>query len=229
MPQFRCKPPPLVEGGDYDWHFLGPQHQGTIHFETKMEEIEHAYREASCGIPATKPVVEMTIPSAVDETLGKRLKDGSDNGEWENLPIGGGYYVAQLFVQFAPYDLDPKVGSWADPEFKRQFVEDHVFKSMDAYLMKPMREILVNPTSYDALSPLDLERIFSLHKGNIFHGSMSLHQLAYARPVPGFADHRTPVENLYICGSGAHPGGGVMGAPGRNCARVVLSDIETRG
>ena len=77
---------------------------------------------------------------------------------------------------------------------------------------------------YDALSPLDLEQHFGLYKGNIFHGALGLHQLAYTRPAPGYSDHRTPLKNLYLCGSGAHPGGGVMGAPGRNCARAVLQD-----
>lgn len=76
----------------------------------------------------------------------------------------------------------------------------------------------------DVLSPRDLERIFGLHKGNIMHGALSLSQLAVARPVPGFADHRTPVAGLYLCGAGAHPGGGVMGAAGRNCATIVQND-----
>ena len=78
---------------------------------------------------------------------------------------------------------------------------------------------------YDALSPLDLERVFGLHKGNIFHGALALHQLGYARPAFGFSQHRMPLDGLYLCGSGAHPGGGVMGSPGRNCAHVVLSDL----
>jgi phytoene dehydrogenase-like protein len=77
----------------------------------------------------------------------------------------------------------------------------------------------------DVLSPLDLETIFGLHKGNIFHGSLALHQLAYLRPAPGYADYRTPIQGLYLCGSGTHPGGGVMGAPGRNSAMAVLDDL----
>ena len=76
----------------------------------------------------------------------------------------------------------------------------------------------------DVLSPLDLERIFGLHKGSISHGSLSLHQLGYARPMAGFSDHKTPVKGLYMCASGTHPGGGVMGASGKNCATVVLGD-----
>ena len=77
----------------------------------------------------------------------------------------------------------------------------------------------------DALSPLDLERVFGLHQGNIFHGSLSLHQLAMMRPAPGYSSYRMPLSGLYLCGSGASPGGGVMGAPGRNAAHVVAADI----
>lgn len=80
----------------------------------------------------------------------------------------------------------------------------------------------------DVLSPLDLERIFALHRGSISHGALALHQLGYARPAPGFSSHRSPLAGLYLCGAGAHPGGGVMGAAGRNCARVVLWDVQRR-
>jgi phytoene dehydrogenase-like protein len=76
----------------------------------------------------------------------------------------------------------------------------------------------------DILSPLDLERIFGLHKGNIMHGSLALHQLGYARPAFGYSHYRAPLKGLYMCGAGAHPGGGVMGAAGRNAAHVVLGD-----
>merc|ERR1712061_966658 len=96
LPQFKCLP------DNSDPHIVGPQHKGTIHFVNKMEELENAYREASVGIPASKPVIEMTIPSSVDNTLAP-----------------AGHYVAQLFVQFVPYDLDPKIGNWADNGFKK--------------------------------------------------------------------------------------------------------------
>ncbi len=78
----------------------------------------------------------------------------------------------------------------------------------------------------DILSPLDLEKIFGLHKGNIFHGALSLHQLGFTRPMSGYSSYRTPVKNLYLCGAGTHPGGGVMGAAGRHCAQHVLSDLN---
>eukprot|EP01004_Peranema_trichophorum_P010876 NODE_970_length_2213_cov_44.560287_g829_i0.p1 GENE.NODE_970_length_2213_cov_44.560287_g829_i0~~NODE_970_length_2213_cov_44.560287_g829_i0.p1 ORF type:complete len:701 (-),score=153.25 NODE_970_length_2213_cov_44.560287_g829_i0:111-2024(-) len=197
LPNFECFPSP-PDGSP------GPQHFGTIHFESKMEEIQNAYREASAGIPATRPVIEMTIPSSLDKTLAPP-----------------GKHVVQLFVQFAPYDIDPKQGSWADPGFKNSFA-DRVFRIIDEFAPGFSESVIAR----DVLSPLDLERIFGLHKGNIFHGALGLHQLGYMRPVPGWSNHRTPLKGLYICGSGAHPGGGVMGAAGRNCAQIVLSDLR---
>jgi len=109
LPNFTCYPSPSEK--DSEGHPLpGPQHRGTIHFETTMQEIENAYREASMGVPASRPVVEMTIPSALDRTIAPK-----------------GKHVCQLFVQFAPYGVDPKIGNWADPHFKNSFVE-RVFK-----------------------------------------------------------------------------------------------------
>lgn len=195
LPNFTCCPNKTSEPE--------PQHIGTAHFETKLEDIENAYREASLGIPASRPVVELTIPSSLDKTISPP-----------------GKHIAQLFVQFAPYDLDPKIGNWADPAFKEMFVH-RVFSIVDEFAPGFSSSII----GYDALSPLDLERIFGLHKGNIFHGSLSLHQLGYTRPAPGFSSYRTPLKNLYMCGAGTHPGGGVMGAAGRNCAHIVLDDL----
>eukprot|EP00045_Choanoeca_perplexa_P009140 m.87236 g.87236 ORF g.87236 m.87236 type:complete len:569 (+) comp14768_c0_seq1:1055-2761(+) len=176
----------------------GPQHRGTIHFENHMSQIEEAAVQAKRGEPATRPVVEMTIPSVVDPTL---APDGS--------------HVVQLFVQYAPYEL--KAGSWASPDFKQAFV-DRVFQVVDKFAPNFSSSVL----AYDALSPLDLEQIFGLHKGNIFHGALGLHQLAFMRPAPGFSSYQMPLKGLYLCGSGASPGGGVMGAPGRNAARLVI-------
>jgi len=99
LPNFTCFPSPS-DGS------VGPMHRGTIHFESLMEEIEHAYREASMGIPATRPVIEMTIPTSVDQTIAPK-----------------GKHIVQLFVQFAPYDVDPKVGHWADQHFKNAFAD----------------------------------------------------------------------------------------------------------
>eukprot|EP01059_Diplonema_ambulator_P014533 TRINITY_DN25446_c0_g1_i1.p1 TRINITY_DN25446_c0_g1~~TRINITY_DN25446_c0_g1_i1.p1 ORF type:complete len:305 (+),score=82.91 TRINITY_DN25446_c0_g1_i1:133-915(+) len=199
LPEFLCFPNPGRAEG-----IPGDMHKGTVHFETTMSEIENAYRDASAGIPATRPVVEMTIPSALDSTLCKP-----------------GTHVVQLFIQFAPYDIDPQHGTWTDPAFKEQFVR-RVFSIVDEFAPNFSSSII----GYDALSPLDLERIFALPKGNIFHGALTLQQLGYARPVPGYSSHRTPIKGLYMGASGTHPGGGVMGAPGRNCSSVILNDFS---
>ena len=179
-------------------------HRGTVHFEYHMDDLEFAYREASLGIPATRPVVEMTIPSSIDSTLAPP-----------------GKHVVQLFVQYAPYDVNPKIGSWADPVFKEAFVE-RCFAVIEGFCPGFRQSII----GYDALSPLDLERIFGLHRGSISHSALGLHQLAYARPMAGFSDHRTPIKGLYLCSAGTHPGGGVIGAGGRNCANIVMSDLR---
>lgn len=112
------------------------------------------------------------------------------------------------------------MGSWADPKFKQQFI-DRVFGIIDEFAPNFSSSVI----GFDALSPLDLEQQFGLHKGNIFHGSMSLHQILYMRPSPEHCDGSTPIDGLYICGSGIHPGGGVMGAPGRNAAHRMLGDV----
>eukprot|EP01063_Lacrimia_lanifica_P025521 TRINITY_DN33350_c0_g1_i1.p1 TRINITY_DN33350_c0_g1~~TRINITY_DN33350_c0_g1_i1.p1 ORF type:complete len:583 (+),score=152.78 TRINITY_DN33350_c0_g1_i1:59-1807(+) len=198
LPEFTCFPNPNRAAGT-----PGPMHQGTVHLPLSMVEIDAAYRQASSGVPADRPVVELTVPSALDRTI-------SPDGQ----------HVVQLFVQFAPYDVDPAAGSWADPAFKQTFV-DRVLANVDEFAPNFSKSI----KGSDLLSPLDLERVFALPKGNIFHGALCLSQLGYARPVPGFSGHRSPVRNLFMGAAGSHPGGGVMGAPGRNCARVVLNSM----
>jgi phytoene dehydrogenase-like protein len=200
LPNFSCYPN-SPDG------LPGPQHRGTIHFECTMEEIENCYREASMGIPSSRPVIEMTIPSSIDRTL---VPPGQG---------GGGSHVVQLFVQFVPYDLDPKIGNWADEDFKNSYA-DHIFEIIEKYCPGFTSSVI----GRDVLTPLELERVFGLQKGQICHGSLSLHQLAYARPMAGYAQHRTPLRGLYLCSAGTHPGGGVMGAPGKNCAEVILRD-----
>lgn len=201
LPNFSCYPSPTDPATGKPT--VGPMHRGTVHFETHLEEIEAAYREASLGRPATRPVVEMTIPSAVDTTLAPP-----------------GQHVVQLFVQYAPYTLANPQDSWADPDFKQRFV-DRVLRIVEEYCPGFMASIV----GMDALSPLDLERVFALEGGSISHGGLGLNQLAYGRPVPGYSKHRTPVPGLYLCGAGTHPGGGVMGAAGYNSAQIALSDI----
>ena len=171
--------------------------RGTVHLGPDMDGMETAWAEARSGAPCREPIVEMTVPSSVDPSL---------------APPGG--HVAQLFVQYAPYA--PRDG-WA--AHREAFLE-RVLATVDAQAPNFSRSVL----AAQMLTPPDLEQRFALTGGNIFHGAMHPHQLYAARPVPGWADARTPVPGLYLCGAGVHPGGGVTGVPGRNAARAVLAD-----
>jgi phytoene dehydrogenase-like protein len=179
----------------------GPQHRGTIHFTGTLDEIERGYRDALDGRPSERPIIEMTIPSALDGTLAPP-----------------GKHVASLFIQYTPYQLAK--GSWDDPGVKDRFA-DRVFEVIEDFAPGFSASVLHR----DILSPLDLERVFGLTGGNIFHGAMGLDQLFWLRPAPGWSGYRTPLPRLYLAGAGAHPGGGVLGAPGRNAAAAALADF----
>jgi len=177
---------------------VGPQHRGTIHMGASTEYLERAYDDAKYGRPSERPILEMTIPTSVDTTIAPP-----------------DHHILSVFVQYAPYRLAS--GHW--DEIKEAFA-DRCIAEIARYAPNVPGSILHR----QVLSPLDLERTFGLTGGNIFQGAMPLHQLFNMRPVPGWSDYRTPLEGLYLCGSAAHPGGGVMGACGRNAAREMLSD-----
>jgi phytoene dehydrogenase-like protein len=124
--------------------------------------------------------------------------------------------VLSCFVQYAPYKL--REGTW---DQKREAFGDAVVDTISEYAPN-LRKIILHR---QVLTPLDLEREWSLSEGNIFQGELSLEQLFFLRPVPGWARYRTPVGGLYLCGSATHPGGGIMGAPGRLAALEVLKDV----
>lgn len=168
--------------------------RGTIHISPSLEYIERAFDDARRGRPSAEPVVEMTIPSTVDDTLAPE-----------------GKHMASLFVQYGPYHLAE--GEW-DSARKEAFA-DRCLKAVDRYAPGFSDRVLYR----QVLAPPDLERVYGLTGGNIFQGAMSLSQLGPLRPGP-----RTPVRGLYLCGAATHPGGGVMGVPGRNAARVMLRD-----
>lgn len=176
----------------------GPQHRGTVHLCPDQDYIERAYDDAKYGRPSQHPVVECTIPSSVDSTI-----------------VPPGKHLMSMFVQYAPYKL--KEGTWDDSAVRDSFVE----RCLDVVQMHApnFRQSILHR---HVLTPLDLERTFNLTGGSIFQGAMTLNQLFLFRPVPGFASYRTPIRGLYLCGSAAHPGGGVMGAAGRNAAREML-------
>ncbi|KAH9711441.1 Amino oxidase domain-containing protein [Citrus sinensis] len=181
----------------------GPQHVGTIHIGSEsMEEIHSACQEAVNGLPSRRPIIEMTIPSVLDKTIS---------------PPGN--HVINLFIQYTPYK--PSDGSWMDPAYRDSFA-NRCFSLIDEYAPGFSSSII----GYDMLTPPDLEREIGLTGGNIFHGAMGLDSLFLMRPVKGWSNYRTPLQGLYMCGSGTHPGGGVMGAPGRNAAGIVLQDLK---
>jgi phytoene dehydrogenase-like protein len=181
-------------------HAAGPQHRGTIHLCPSLDYIERAFDDARAGRPSASPILECTIPSVVDPGIAP-----------------SGRHVMQIFVQYAPYRLSE--GSWED---RKEPFGDRCMEIIDAYAPGFRRSVLHR----EVLTPVDIERRFGLTGGNIFQGAMGLSQLSFMRPVPGYADYRTPVPGLYLCGAATHPGGGVMGACGYNAAREILRDVR---
>jgi phytoene dehydrogenase-like protein len=181
----------------------GPHHGAGIVIAPTMAYMERAYLDAKRDGWSREPVVEMLIPSVLDATLAPK-----------------GQHVASLFVQHVAPKL-PGSRSWEDPREKERFA-DVVIDTVAAHAPNFRQSIL----GRQILSPLDLETRFGLVDGDIFHGQLSLDQLFSLRPILGYADYRMPVAGLYLCGSGAHPGGGVTGLPGRNAAREIVRDFK---
>ncbi|HEY4442097.1 MAG TPA: NAD(P)/FAD-dependent oxidoreductase [Candidatus Elarobacter sp.] len=175
----------------------GPQHRGTIHLCPDQDFIERGYDDAKYGRPSREPIVECTIPSSVDPTVAPP-----------------GKHLMSMFCQYAPYTL--RDGVWDDAA--RNAFADSCFDIVEQYAPGFKASVI----DRQVLVPPDIEAIFNLTGGNIFQGAMSLNKLYMFRPAPGYADYRTPVKSLFLCGSAAHPGGGVMGAAGANAARTML-------
>lgn len=161
--------------------------------------MDRAYHDARRHGWSRNPIIELLIPSTIDDTLAPP-----------------GRHVASLFCQHVAPQL-PDGGSWDD---HRDEVAELMIDTVDAYAPGFKASVI----GRQVLSPLDLERDFGLLGGDIFHGALSLNQLFSARPMLGHADYRGPLKGLYHCGAGAHPGGGVTGAPGHNAARAILRD-----
>jgi len=175
----------------------GPQHRGTIHLCPDQDFIERGYDDAKYGRFSQNPIVECTIPSSVDPSVAPP-----------------GKHVMSMFCQYAPYAL--KDGAW-DEATKNAFA-DRCFAMLEEYAPGFTASVI----DRQVLTPVDLEKTFNLTGGNIFQGAMTLNKLFLFRPAPGYASYRTPIDRLYLCGAAAHPGGGVMGAPGWNAAREML-------
>jgi phytoene dehydrogenase-like protein len=175
----------------------GAHLRGAISISPSLDYMQRAYDEAKYGRYSRRPYLDVVIPSLSDPTLAPP-----------------GKHVMSCFVQYAPYDLE-ETGGW---DAHRETFGDSVIDTL-AEFAPNIRQIV---SHRQVVTPLDLEREWSLSEGNIFQGELSLEQLLFLRPVPGWAQYRTPVRNLFMCGSAAHPGGGIMGAPGRNAALEIL-------
>jgi phytoene dehydrogenase-like protein len=168
-----------------------------------LDYLERAYLDAKLHGWSLEPIVEMLIPSTLDDSLAPP-----------------GQHVASLFVQHVAPHL-PEGRSWADPR-EKEFFADVVIDTVAKHAPNFKGAVIAR----QILSPLDLEQRFGLVDGDIFHGQLSLDQLFSLRPVMGYASYRMPIAGLYLCGSGAHPGGGVTGVPGHNAAREIIRDLK---
>lgn len=175
-----------------------PHHHGTMHVGPTLDYLDRAYDDAKYGRPSEEPVLEMTMATSVDDTIAPK-----------------GKHLLSIFVQYAPYHLAE--GHWDD---QKEAFGDRCVEVLSRYAPNIPNAI----EHRQVLSPLDLERTYGITGGNIMQGAMGPHQLYCFRPVAGWADHRTPVPGLYLCGAASHPGGGVMGACGRNAATEILRD-----
>lgn len=180
----------------------GPQHRATMHICPSIEYVEQAWDDAKYGRPSRRPLLELTSPTQYDPSLAPP-----------------GKHILGVFLQYSPYSLSE--GSWDE---QREPFARNVTGLIEEYC-PGFRNLILE---MQVLTPLDLERRFGLTGGNIFHGEMSFEQMFVMRPLAGWARYRTPIAGLYLCGSGAHPGGGVMGAPGYNCAREMIKDSPWR-
>ena len=181
----------------------GSEHLGTVHLCPDMETLERAWDEARRGIPSTEPMIEVYLQTATDASIAPP-----------------GCHILSLFTQYFPYNLAPGL----DLDTERERYADRVVKILGQYAPNVPASILHR----QILTPRDLEARFGLTGGHIFHGDLLPPTLWDARPAPGFHGARTPLSGLYLCGSGAHPGGCVFGAPGYNAARAVLNDIAEK-
>jgi phytoene dehydrogenase-like protein len=209
LPSFTCMPGP------------GPHLRGAISISPSVDYMERAYDDAKYGDFSRQPYIDIVIPSLTDPSVAPP-----------------GKHVMSCFVQYAPYELrrDPGDGNREpgaggrepgaggrepDPLYwdeRREAFGDAVVNAITEYAPN-LKDIILHR---QVLTPLDIERTFGLTEGNIFQGELTLEQLFFLRPVAGWARYSTPIDRLYMCGSATHPGGGIMGAPGKNAAERIL-------
>jgi phytoene dehydrogenase-like protein len=176
----------------------GPHLRGAISISPSVDYMERAYDQAKYGEFSRRPYMDMVIPTLTDPSIAPP-----------------GKHIMSCFVQYAPYKLAN--GTWDE---QREAFGDAVIDTIAEYAPN-IRDLILHR---QVLTPLDIERDFGLTEGNIFQGELSLEQLFFARPLPGWAQYKTPIRNLWMCGSATHPGGGIMGAPARNCVMKILGN-----
>jgi phytoene dehydrogenase-like protein len=174
----------------------GPHLRGAISISPSLDYLERAYDDAKYGQVSRRPYIDIVIPSMIDPGMAPP-----------------GKHVMSCFVQYVPYDV---TGGWTAA--KREALGDAVVDTLSQYAPNIKAAILHR----QVITPADIEEIVGLSEGNIFQGELALSQMFFLRPAPGWAKYRTPIAGLYQCGSGTHPGGGVMGASGRNAALAIL-------
>jgi len=190
---------PRVHGMPHD---AAPAQRSLFTLVPSLEFAERCYDIAKFGEIPEHLWVDCVVASNVDDTLAPK-----------------GRHIMTCFVQYVPYFL--RSGTWDE---NRELLGDRVIKKIAEYAPNVPGAIIAR----QVLTPLDLERVYGLTEGNIFHGDLTLEQLFFMRPVPGWSQYRSPIAGLYLCGAGAHPGGGVTGAPGHNAAFQVLRDLRRR-
>lgn len=177
------------------------QHFGSCEISPTPDWVQNAYEDAMHGELSKKPYIEAYMQSSTDRSI-----------------VPEGFHTISMFCQYAPYHL--KGRAWSD-EVKNEMA-DRIFATMTEFAPNFTDAVV----DRQILSPVDIEQRYGMANGNIFHGEITPDQLFSLRPTPECAHYRTPIEGLYLCGSGVHPGGGVMGAPGHNAAKALLSDWE---
>ena len=193
----------LALGGLPTFHGLnaGADLRGRIHISPSLDYLEKAFDHSKYGEVSRQPFIELTIPSLADPSLAPP-----------------GHHVLSAYVQFAPYKL-ARGKDWAT---ERDALADTVVRTLEQYA--PGLSSIIEHRQ--VITPVDLEREYGLTGGHIFHGERALDQLFATRPLLGWADYRTAVRGLYLCGSGTHPGGGITGGSGQNAAREILKDLR---
>jgi len=177
---------------------VGRHLRGAMSISPSMEYMERAYDQAKYGEYSRRPYIDIVIPTLTDPSVAPP-----------------GKHIMSCFVQYAPYKLAS--GTWDD---QRESFGDTVIDTISQYAPN-LKKIIIGR---QVVTPLDIERTTGLTEGNIFQGELSLEQLFFLRPAAGWARYRTPIRKLYMCGSATHPGGGIMGAPGRLAALEILKD-----